>query len=139
MHEGMIPGGDAKHIEELDKYKNYFHLLNHWMRARAYGHGIHEYLDEHGYKRVAVYGISDFANHIFDELQGTDIQVAYGIDREGCNVNSPIEDVYSPDDRLPTVDAVIVTTYLYIDEIRKVLQKSLDCPVVSLEKIVWSI
>ena len=124
---------------DRDKFERYFHLLNHWMTARHHGHSVVDYLLHFGYKRIAIYGMGYLAAHIIDDIQGSDIEIAYGIDREICNSNAPLDDIYSPDDSLPVVDVVIVTPYTSFLEIKNDLSKKMDCPVISLENVIWSI
>ena len=69
------------------------------------------------------------------KLEGNNIEVEYGIDRNADAFFTDI-DVLSLDDSLADVDAVVVTAITYFDEIRKALCCKVDCPIISLEDII---
>ena len=83
--------------------------------------------------------MAELGNRLFEELSGSPILVDYGIDRDVCCTIARIDNVYSPEDDLPEVDVVVITPYSSFDSIRKVQEKKMDCPIVSLEEIVWSV
>lgn len=129
----------AGHQRETDKFKDNFQLLSHWLEVKNDGGSAAEYFRERGYRRIAVYGMGELANRLCEELEGTDIEVAYGIDRDVCNTISRMDTVYSPDDSLQEVDAVIVTPFYAMDSIRRKLSEKVKCPVISLEEAIWSL
>jgi hypothetical protein len=75
---------------------------------------------------------------LLDELKDTDIKVAYGIDRKRSWNYTDI-DVYSPEDSLKEVDAIVVTAIASFDEIKGNLSSKVDCPIISLEKILFEV
>ena len=50
-----------------------------------------------------------------------------------------IEDIYFPEDELPKVDAIVVTPYSAMESIKAMLKNKVDCPIISLEEVVWSV
>lgn len=60
-------------------------------------------------KSAAIYGLGNIGRHIIAELKGTEIEIAYGIDKDATEINTGFF-VYTIDDVLPEVDIVIVTT-----------------------------
>lgn len=42
-----------------------------------------------------------------------------------------------PDDTLPDVDAIIVTAFFFFDEIEQELEDKIDCPIISIEDVVY--
>ena len=48
-------------------------------------------------------------------------------------------DIVSMDDNLETVDAVVVTAITFFDEIEEQLSAKMDCPILSLEDILYEI
>ena len=87
-------------------------------------------------KKVAVYGMGYAGETLVDELRGSDITVAYGIDQRGVSVYADV-DVVSVDDNLEVVDAVVVTAVTFFDEIQEKLSAKMDCPILSLEDILY--
>ena len=91
------------------------------------------------YKKIAIYGMGEFANRLMEELKNSDVEVVYGIDKDVCNSTSRVRNVYSLNDDLPQVDAIVVTPFYDMKSIKCDLKKKVDCPIVSLEEVIWSI
>lgn len=122
-----------------DKFYEYFQLLNRWMIARNEKKQIADFFHEEHISKIAVYGMGELANRLFEELEGSDIQILYGIDRDICCTNSRIADVYYPDDVLPEVDAIVITPFLSADGIKKDLIKKCSCKLLSLDNIIYTL
>ena len=74
---------------------------------------------------------------LVNELKGSDIEIAYGIDRKE-EVFSYI-DVITMEGSLPEVDAVVVTAITFFDEIEESLKRNVTCPIISLEDILYEV
>lgn len=125
--------------KETDKFYDNYQLLSHWMEVKNEGRSLYEYFEIKGYSTIAVYGMGELANRLCEELENTDVSVKYGIDREVAGTISRMDQIFSPDDSLELVDAVIVTPFYAMDSIRDALRKKINCPIVSLEEVVWSL
>lgn len=125
--------------DRMNILSDHFQLLNHWLEIKNEGKSTASYFEEMGYYHIAVYGMAELANRLAEDLAGSSIQIVYGIDRDVCCTIARIGEVYSPEDDLPEADAVIVTPYASYEGIRAVLEKKLECPIVSLEDVIWSI
>lgn len=77
-----------------------------------------------------------YGRHLVRELQNTDITVLYGIDRQDLEPYRNIS-ILHLDQNLPRVDAVVNTVILEHNAIKKVLNEIFDCPVISLEDLVF--
>ncbi len=118
---------------------DHFQLLNHWLELKNEGKSITSYFEEKGYRRIAIYGMAELANRLSEELSGSSVCVDYGIDRDvSCSI-ARIDNVYFPGDELPKADAIIVTPYFSFEAIKSVLEKKTDCPIISLEEVIWSV
>ena len=95
-------------------------------------------MEENNYKKVAIYGMSYAGERLLDDLKGTGIEVAYAIDQNAERMFADVE-VVTVDDVLEPVDAVIVTAIYFFDEIEEKLSDLIDCPIVSLEDIVYEL
>ncbi|MEE3453180.1 hypothetical protein [Dialister sp.] len=122
-----------------NQYEDYYHLLNHWLEAKNYGASAAEYFEANGWKNIAIYGMGDLANRLMEDLEGTSVRVSYGIDRDTAGTVARIAEVYSPGQKLPSADAVVVTPFYSFDAIKETLGKQVTCPIVSLENVIWSI
>ncbi len=129
----------ANKEKETDKNWDQFQLLNHWIMVKNSGEMIAEFFKEAGYQKVAIYGMSDLGARLYEELKIGDIEVVYGIDREPTMQVSGIKDVYTPNDTLPYVDAIIVTPIYDFDRIKETLSKNCSYEIISLEEVIWSL
>ena len=122
-----------------DRFSDNYQLLNHWLEIKNEGKSLVRYFAEMGYERIAIYGMAELANRRSEELAGSGVEIVYGIDRDASCSISRIADIYSLQDSLPEVDAVVVTPYYAFEAIKKDLEKKVKCPVVSIEEVVWSV
>ena len=83
--------------------------------------------------------MGDLGIRLAEDLEGGSVGVDYGIDRDiSCSI-ARIEEVYTPEDELPDTDAIVVTPYAVFEEIKRNLEKKVNCPIISLEEVVWSV
>lgn len=147
---GMVLGGGIAHNilipkcqkdvevqkEYTEKHLDMFLLMSKWLEINQKGFSIKKYFTDNGYKAVAIYGMSDIGRRTCDELSGTDIKVMYAIDKRQDIQYKGIR-IYSPEDKLPEVDALVVAAYWYFDEIAEKLYKKVDCPVLNINDIIY--
>lgn len=62
----------------------------------------------------------------------------YGIDKNADSIYADI-DVLTVEDDLESVDVVVVTAITFFDEIEEKLSEKMDCPIISLEDILYEI
>ena len=111
-------------------------MLNQWLCIKQEGKSLDEYFKENNYKTVAIYGMGEMGNRLYDELKNTDIEVKYAIDKNASSTYSEL-DVKEIDDELPEVDVVVVTATFAFDDIVEDIQDKFVCPIVSLEDVVY--
>lgn len=135
---GKISGNKVGQIQKLsDKHLALFRMMNRWVNVKQEGKNLSSYFESHGYKRIAIYGMSYAGETLVNELSSSEIEVSYGIDRRE-EVFSYI-DVISMEDPLPDVDAIVVTAITFFDDIEEKLSEKVTCPIVSLEDILYEI
>lgn len=121
-----------------DKHLALFLMMNQWVKVKQEGKSLRDFLEKKGYQKIAIYGMSYAGETLIRELESTDIEIAYGIDKNADSLYMNI-DIVSPDDELEKVDAVVVTAITFFDEVQEVLCKKLDCPIISLEDILYEV
>lgn len=121
-----------------NKHLALFMMMNQWVRVKQEGKCLSSYFEKAGYKRVAVYGMSFAGETLLEELKDTGVEVAYAIDKNATSIYADV-DIVSTDDELDEVDAVVVTAITFFDEIEEQLSQKLDCPIVSLEDILYEV
>lgn len=136
---GKIEGDKRKKAEKLSgKFSALFHMMNQWVKVKQDGKKLSIYFEENKYKRVAIYGMSYVGETLLQELKGTGIEVAYGIDKRAMAIHMDIN-IVSPDDSLENVDAIVVTVIDFFDEIKEKLSEKLECSIISIEDIVFEV
>lgn len=126
-----------KEEQEL-KYAELTRLLAQWVNLKQDKKELKRYFIENNFKRIAVYGVSYVGKCLIHELRNTEIEVAYVIDQWGdaIDLEEQIRLVH-PDDEMELVDAVIVTSVYYFEQIEKKMQEKIDCPIISISDIVF--
>lgn len=127
-----------KQSGKVDKFKGYYNLLNQWLINIHEGKSIVDYLKKNDYKKIAIYGMGELGNRLYEELKNSDITVEYAIDKEANRVYSELE-VVSIEDELKEVDMIIVTAIFAFEDIVKNLEEHCNYKVISLEDVIYDI
>lgn len=134
---------NKKRIDELRKktdiLTDHFQLLNHWLEIKNEGKSSVLFFESMGYRHIAIYGMAELANRLSEDLDGSDISIDYGIDRDICCSIARIDEVYFPEDSLPETDVIVVTPYYSFESIKSILERQVSCPIISLEDVIWSV
>lgn len=148
MAAGAAAGGiaagttSAKKIKELAKQHakicELYMAFDRWLQIRQEGKTLAEYFTKNGYKTVAVYGMKELGERLLDELKDSGVTVSYGIDKNADAIYVDV-DMVTPDKELAPVDVIVVTAITYFDEIEEMLREKVDCPIVSLEDILYEV
>ena len=117
----------------VEKFQKLFSVLDLWLRKRQQGRSMENFLKRNAYHSIAIYGLGNIGKLLEEELKNY-AEIQYGIDRRDVSAGFP---VYKPEDNLPQADAVIVTPAYEFEEIEEMLKKKLDCPIYSIEDIVY--
>lgn len=136
---GKIQGDKLEKAQAMsNKHLSLFLMMNQWVKVKQEGKNLSSYFDENGYKKIAIYGMSYAGETLIDELRDTDVQVAYGIDRNAGSIYADV-DIVTLDDSLENVDAIVVTAITFFDEVEELLAEKIDCPIISLEDILYEL
>lgn len=121
--------------EELWKEQNYKSMLNLWLTLRERRISVTGYLKTRKISDVAIYGYGMFGKHLYYELKDSEIEVKYILDRSESVHIDGVEKV-KLGDTIKGVDAIIVTPFMEIVQIRGELKKYYSCEVISLRTIL---
>lgn len=136
---GKISGKSKNLYQTLtDKHMALYLMMNQWVKVKQEGKNLADYFKEHDYKTIAVYGMSYAGERLVDELEGSEVVIKYGIDKNAEGIYTDI-DIVKPDENLEEVDAIVVTSIFYMDEITKMLEPKVSCPIISLEDILYEV
>ena len=95
-------------------------------------------INKQGYNTIAVYGMGNIGKRLIKSLKNTEINIMYGIDNGSTNDELGVK-VYSATQTLPHVDVVIVTVPFAYESVKDSLDSKVDCPIVSLEHILFEV
>ena len=92
------------------------------------------YLIKKGYERVCVYGYGIFGQHLIEELEDSNVDIMYIIDRQKdkLHVDYP---VFLPTETLPECDVIVITSFYFLSEIKKALEV-IPYPKISIETVI---
>lgn len=121
-----------------NKHLSLFLMMNQWVKVKQEGKNLSAFFEKEGYKKIAIYGMSYAGETLIDELKDTGIHVAYGIDKNANAIYTDV-DIVTMEDDLEKVDAIVVTAITFFDEIEEQLSAKVDCPIISLEDILYEV
>ncbi len=121
-----------------DKHLALFLMMNEWVKVKQQGKNLADFFVKNGYKKIAIYGMSYAGETLVDELNGSEVTVAYGIDKNADSLYADVE-IVSMEDDLEEVDAIVVTAITFFDEIEEKLAEKVDCEIISLEDVLYEV
>lgn len=130
--------GEVLEREKNQKEKNraILRMFSKWMQNKEAGKAIEDYLIKMNFRTVAIYGMADAGQRLYDELKSTTVEVKYAIDKRAIEMEDDLQ-IMSTNDELAKVDVVIVTAIYDFIEIAGMLKQKIDSPIISLEQIIY--
>lgn len=120
----------------VNKYKAYFTMMCKWMEIPEKEKRIAAYLEQNEYRVIAVYGGCDVGRILIKQLDNSGICVKYIIDKAIFSNDFLGLPVYRLDEKMPNVDAVIITPIWDYQKIKEELGTKINSPIISLEQII---
>lgn len=142
LFEGLLSKYGNKEDEQaflLGKFQNHYKVCSLWVdllnnKEKFLG----KYFEGHKMERVAIYGFADIGRKLYRQLNKENICVEYAIDQYVGNGIEGLK-VYRPEEKMPDVDAIIVTAY-EPNEIRlKLLERVKNTEIISLYELLESV
>lgn len=122
--------------EKINKFKGYYNLLNQWLVIKNTGKSLDEYFVKHNYRTIAIYGMGELGNRLYEELLACDkVIVKYAIDKDTTSI-IPELPIYSIDEELKEVDVIVVTATFVFNEVEESLKNITTSPIISIEALV---
>ncbi len=121
-----------------DKHLALFLMMNQWVKVKQEGKNLASYFEKNGYRKIAVYGMSYAGETFVNELKDSQIELKYGIDKNADQLYADI-DIVTLEDNLEEVDAIVVTPIFFFEEIEEQLSQKFDCPIISLEEVLYEV
>lgn len=122
-------------VSENDRWRRLFWLLNKWFALKNFGIKLDSCASCSKGKKIAVYGLGEIGKRLMEELECSNMKVEYVVDKRADSLFTEFE-IYSPTDKLPPADIMIVSVINDYDSICEMLKESFCGEVVSLETII---
>ena len=134
---GFPYGQEVKKLFVQER-KNHFmyEFMNRWLLLKQRRIELGSYFDAQEIHSIAIYGIDHMGQRLYDELKSSSVRVVYAIDRNPRKTDWDIP-VYSPDDTLETVDAVVITPLFDYMDIRRTLEGKMNSRMLFIEDILF--
>lgn len=136
---GFFLGGKQL-VKMINDYKmrmerNQLNMMafNNWLDYIYAGGNLEQYFHNRGYREIIIYGNGYIGTRLMQALQGTDIKIAAVMDKE--NSSAANEMMINCDAEIPEADCIVITPVFYDREIRAVLQKRTEMPIISVNEI----
>lgn len=126
-----------KKADNYTKHELFYPLLVAWLSIRQENRNLENWFVKRGYKHIAIYGMKELGECLYEELRISSVKVDYVIDKKTERIYTEVE-VYKPENILPEVDIIVVTAISFFEEIKADLKDKIKCDIVSLEDVVYS-
>lgn len=124
-----------KNQNTIERYRSYWTIMDKWLSIKEENKGLDLYFKKNNMQNIAIYGMGMLAKHFIKELENTQINIVFGIDRFMGKRSGSIP-VYQIGDELPNVDTIIVTaTYDFYNIYNKLSDKGID-KIISLDEVL---
>ena len=104
---------NAMSIKHLELFK----MMAQWVQVKQEGKKLASYFESHGYKKIAIYGMSYAGETLLNELKDSGITVVYGIDKNAASIYADIK-ILPKIDSLEEVDAIVVRSEEHTSELQ---------------------
>lgn len=113
-------------------------MLVRWLELGAHNKKVADYLQKRGMHRVAIYGMAEIGELLWEELERSGIEVVCGIDRAQIPYGRKGT---TAEDFQEDVDAIIVSAVYYFSEIYDALNQKLHgkVPILGLDEIIYEL
>ena len=122
--------------DKIKKLSEFYNILVQWVSLKEKGITIGDFMKKKGYNTVAIYGMKELGELLYGELRNSGVNVKYIVD-QFCDPILIDVPVLKPEEPLLPVDVVIVTAIHCFEEIKGILKSKIDCPVFSLEDVLF--
>lgn len=111
------PGGR----NEKDKYAYSYLTVEQYLKQKCKGKNLGQFFKFHGYEKIAIYGIGDLGEIIYEDISRSDINIEFFIDRNYKNFsrgygNIPVIDIKDIPNQ-SNVDAILISPIFLCNDI----------------------
>lgn len=121
--------------KQENKYYSYYLLMNRWMLLKNRRISLVSWFEDKAAYHIAVYGYSDMASRLTEELEGSSIHIDYYLDKEKKWTEDGKQTIQI-EEFVSSVDIIVITAFYYYDEIKKMLDERFLIGIISLKEII---
>lgn len=135
-----ITSRKIKQLEKSEqKFFNMYKTVYQWINVKQDEESFENFFKEHGYYKVAIYGMSDLGNLLLREFQKAEgVKIIYGIDKNAEAIISEIP-VIKPENVGNEPDVIVVTVLQAFESIKRELTKYTNTKIISIEEVVYNL
>ena len=134
MLSRKTPGSDRH------KFADMVAVFDYWLYLEKRKQSIAEFLREHGYSKIGIYGMGYIGNRLYDFLSDSDVETIFVIDRQAgkftCSVPAFCLEDTQIEGYMNQADAIIVTAEAAFESIKEEIEKRYVIPVLSFKDIL---
>lgn len=139
VQNGLFEGEELLKIKEyiegkISKHTQYAQIESLFANLKAIQ--VEAYMRKIGCNTIAVYGYGVLGKKFINFMQNSKIEIVYAIDENANAFTDSDMDLFSPEDELDAVDAVIVSAIFAFDEIKEKLKKKMSCEILALDRVL---
>lgn len=120
----------------MQDYQKYLQVMNQWLILKQEGKCLERYFLSKHYEKIGIYGMGVYGRHLVRELEGSKVKIMYGIDQKELMPYRNVA-IYHLSNQLSAVDLIVNTVMHEHNTIKRQLEKFFDCPILSLEDVVF--
>jgi hypothetical protein len=113
-------------------------VLYRWIRFNQSGQSIEKLLLDKGFYNIAVYSFTPVSKSLIYELDGSQVNIAYLIDRYGSTLHINFKCCTLEEADSNGIDAVICC-YIGDDKVVEDIKKYFSCPVLTMEEVLYEL
>ena len=135
--EGKMKNQSIKSYDYIAR----FMTLCQWVAVKQKGKNIDSWLKKNNIRKIAIYGMGQEGELLIKELNETEIEIVFGIDRKPNRITCEDIHIVAVEDinKMPSVDAIVVSFVSAFYEMREELQKQTNARIVSLHDVLYEV
>lgn len=116
------------------KMEYYYTLSDKWLATKIEGNSLNSVLMKNGYRKIGIYGMSKMGQCLYYDLTKSGCEVIYVTDQRSM----PHFECFVPvDNEFPDADLLIISVMSEFVQIKEKLTSKVDCPIMSLEELLY--
>ena len=122
-------------IRLLERFQRIAGIYDVWLNLKNQEISLAEYMNRQGYKRIAIYGVTNLGKRLYQDLSKEHVEVSCFIDINASYLDGPVP-IYLPEEELPEMDVVIISLVQDEKQIRKMLREKMTTEIRTIAELI---